>query len=347
VNVAIVGCGLIGRKRAAVLARHGDALVVAADVAADRAQALAVEHGCGWTASWQDAVSDPRVEIVIASTTNEHLRAVSVAALRGGKHVLCEKPLGRSAAEAQDMVDASAAAARTLKTGFNHRHHPGIRQAHDVAASGRLGELMFVRAVYGHGGRAGYEKEWRGNKQQSGGGELLDQGVHVIDLCRWFLGDIAQASGVTCRYVWDIAPLEDNAFALLHTAKGRVASFHTSWTQWKNRFSFEVFGSLGYASVEGLGGSYGSETLVVGIRRAQGGAPAQERFVYPERDDSWDDEWVEFRRAIDDGREPLGSGADGLAAALVIDALYSSSTAAGTPVLVSTRAGIPARPHQR
>ena len=179
-----------------------------------------------------------------------------------------------------------------LKTGFNHRHHPAIWRAHELCAEGAIGPLMFIRAVYGHGGRPGYDKEWRADADLSGGGELLDQGVHIVDLCRWFLGDFAEVFGSTATYFWDlghfesagrdspraangqsVAPssisLEDNAFALLRTADGRVAQFHTSWTQWKNRFSFEVFGRDGYLRVEGLGGSYGVERLEVG--RAQAG----------------------------------------------------------------------------
>ena len=341
-NVGIVGCGLIGRKRAAALTACGDTVAIVADVVSARAADLATEFGCRSTARWEDVIAAD-VDLVVVSTTNQGLHPVTTAALRAGKHVLCEKPLGRNAAEAGDMVEAARTSGRVLKTGFNHRHHPAIREAHRLAASGALGNLMFVRCVYGHGGRAGYDKEWRGNKEQAGGGELLDQGVHVIDLCRWFLGEFTQVSGVTARYVWEIAPLEDNAFATLQTASGQIASFHTSWTQWKNRFSFEVFGTAGSAAVEGLGGSYGPETLVHAARRVEGGAPSIERHEFPAVDESWHDEWREFRSAIDEQREPLGSGADGLAAARLIDAIYRSSANAGAPEFPGSEAPITAR----
>ena len=179
-----------------------------------------------------------------------------------------------------------------LKTGFNHRHHPAVWRAHELCNEGAIGPLMFIRAVYGHGGRPGYDKEWRADADLCGGGELLDQGVHIVDLCRWFLGDFTEC---LCRD-WDLllgprllchptareaagsrsAGLEDNAFALLRTAAGQTAQFHTSWTQWKNRFSFEVYGRDGYLRIEGLGGSYGPETLTIGRRRPEGGAPLEE-----------------------------------------------------------------------
>ncbi|MDH7475740.1 MAG: Gfo/Idh/MocA family oxidoreductase, partial [Anaerolineae bacterium] len=295
------------------------------------------------------------------------LAPVTIAAACSGKHVLCEKPLGRNAGEAQQMVDAARKAGVVLKTGFNHRHHPAIWKAHELCAQGAIGPLMFIRAVYGHGGRPGYEKEWRANADLAGGGELLDQGIHIVDLCRWFLGDFAEVFGTTATYVWGrgkmengkgkmgdgkwkmedgtreveeenpssilhspFSSVEDNAFALLRTADGRVAQFHTSWTQWKNRFTFEVFGRDGYVRVDGLGGSYGLERLEVGRRKMEngkwkGGAPEVEVLEFPGPDPSWQTEWQEFASAIREGRQPLANGEDGLRAMRLIAAIYESS----------------------
>ncbi|MBI4445346.1 MAG: Gfo/Idh/MocA family oxidoreductase [Acidobacteria bacterium] len=336
-NVAIVGCGSIGYKRVAALHALGeDRLLVVADTIAERAMKLATATGSRWSTEWKNVVEDDQIDIVVVSTTNQYLCPITVGALHNGKHVLCEKPLGRNVAEASQMVETARSSHRLLKTGFNHRHHPAIRTAHSAAASGELGTLMFIRSIYGHGGRLGYEKEWRGDRIQAGGGEMLDQGVHVLDLCRWFLGEFSQVSGITRRYFWQIGSLEDNAFALLQTSGGKVASLHTSWTQWKNRFSFEIFGEAGYARVEGLGGSYGDETLTVGKRRSEFGAPVEERFVYHGEDESWKEEWREFKKAIECGTVPLGSGEDGLAIAQLVEAIYRSSSAGGTSVPVTS-----------
>ncbi|HVS84902.1 MAG TPA: Gfo/Idh/MocA family oxidoreductase [Gaiellaceae bacterium] len=223
------------------------------------------------------------------------------------------------------MRDAARTHERVLKVGFNHRFHPAVARAHELAAAGAIGPLLSIRAAYGHGGRAGYEREWRADPELSGGGELLDQGVHVLDLCRWFLGEFSEVHGVVATSFWEIAPLEDNGFALLRTAGGQVASLHTSWTQWRNLFRFEVFGRDGWLAVEGLGGSYGTETLVHGTRRPEFGVPEEERFEFPGADESWRLEWEELRAAIAEGRDPSGSGDDGVEAARLVEAIYRSA----------------------
>jgi len=320
----VVGCGLVGRRRASVASRLGDRVVQVADIddqaAADTANAV----DASWTSDWRDVVSHPGIDAVVVATPNDRLCPIGVAALGAGKHVLCEKPLGRNPAEARALVDAAEAAGVWLKTGFNHRHHPALAKAHELCVTGQIGPLLGIRAAYGHGGRPGYDKEWRGDRERAGGGELLDQGVHLIDLARWFLGDFADATGLVATWFWEVQPLEDNCFALLRTHKGQVASIHSSWTQWKNLFRFEVFGRDGYAAVEGLGGSYGTERLVLGHRRPESGPPVEECWEFPGADGSWELEWREFATAVGEGRPPLGDGLDGLAAAVVVDAIYTS-----------------------
>ena len=250
--------------------------------------------------------SHPEIDAVVVATFNQGLLPVTLHALENGKHVLCEKPLGRNAGEAEQMVRAAARHERILKTGFNHRHHPALSLAHNLAQAGKIGPLMSLRAAYGHGGRPGYDQEWRGNPELAGGGELLDQGVHIVDLCRWFLGEFVQVSGMLSTWFWQVAPLEDNGFALLRTAGGQIATIHTSWTQWKNLFRMEIFGRDGYLVVQGLGGSYGPEQLTMGLRRPESGPPLEETWEFPGPDISWQAEWQEFTAAIREGRQPLG-----------------------------------------
>ncbi len=365
-RVGIVGCGLIGKRRATVAQELGDQVIVVADVDIARAQQVAQESGCDWTGDWREVVARDDVDVVVVATVNKVLAPITVAAVKAGKHVLCEKPLGRNADEAQQMVEATRQAGRVLKTGFNHRHHPAIWRAHELSSLGAIGPLMFIRAVYGHGGRPGYDKEWRADADLAGGGELLDQGVHIIDLCRWFMvgdprqgSDFTEAFGALGTCFWDmgyfetandelhsvsvghpssvVPRLEDNAFVLLRTTDGRVAQLHTSWTQWKNRFSFEVFGRDGYVRVEGLGGSYGTERLEIGRRKPEGGAPHVEIVEFPGPDLSWQAEWQEFASAIREGRPPLASGEDGLQTMRVIAALYASARTGQIVPLDSSR----------
>lgn len=325
-NIAIIGCGLIGRKRASALQGSGDRLAVACDIDAEASRRLAADFGCEAETDYARALARPGLDAVVVATVNDALEPVTLAALEAGLHVLCEKPLGRTRAEAQRMVDAARRQGRVLKTGFNHRFHPALLEAAGILDAGGIGDPFIIRARYGHGGRPGMEREWRCSREICGGGELLDQGVHIIDLIRRFGGEITRVEGSTLTAFWDV-DVEDNAFALFRTDRGVTAQMHVSWTNWRNVFSFEVFGRAGYLAVNGLGGSYGAETLEWGRRRPEGVRPDIETFSYPAEDGSWTAEWAEFRAAIAEGREPSGSGEDGLAANRVIEELYALARA--------------------
>lgn len=323
---AVVGCGLIGKRRAEQAVAHGGTqLIAVADTSEDAAVSVAERYCVARFADWQAIVGDADVDAVVVATPNAFLRDVAVAALNAGKHVLVEKPMGRNLGEAREMAEAAAASGRVLKIGFNHRYHPAIRRAHDLVAGGAIGVPISARARYGHGGRPGYEREWRGDARLAGGGELTDQGVHVADLLHWFLGLPEEGFAYLQTAVWPIAPLEDGAFGLFRFPGGCVAGIHTSWTQWKNLFSFEVIGTTGSVAVEGLGGSYGVEHLIETRRRMEGGAPEYTQTRYEEADRSWELEWEDFVRAVRSGAPYDGTPADGLAAMRMLDALYASA----------------------
>jgi predicted dehydrogenase len=322
-RVAIVGCGLIGRKRAAAL--PGGRLVACADLNPALAAALASSApGATASASWQEAVRRDDVDGVIVATTNEALATVAAAALEAGKHVLVEKPAARQVAELDPLPAAAARRGLRVRVGFNHRYHPALLKARDIANSGTLGPLMFVRARYGHGGRVGYDREWRADPARSGGGELIDQGVHVIDLARWFLGDFAEVDGFAHTYFWPM-PVDDNAFLTLRTAAEQVAFLHVSCTEWKNLFSFEIYGRDGKLHVEGLGGSYGVERLTHYRMLPEMGPPETTAWEYPRGDQSWAIEFAEWVDDIRLGREPSPGLADARAALAIVETVYRRS----------------------
>lgn len=324
-NIGIVGAGLIGKKRAHALDEFPDVVQSIAEIDENRLRSFLEEFRCQSYQSWQEMLERESLDAVVVATPNKFLAPVVKAAAESGMHVLCEKPLGRNPQESLEMVNACQRGGVLLKTGFNHRHHPAVWKAHKLVQSGDIGDIYFLRARYGHGGRPGYDKEWRGDPDIAGGGELLDQGVHVVDLFRWFVGDFSEGFGYVRRYFWDVDPLEDNGFALFKTTSGVVAEMHTSWTNWKNIFSFEIFGEKGYLSIDGLGGSYGRETLTVGKRRPESGPPIIETFEFNGSDNSWVDEWREFRSAIMEGRKPMADGFDGYKANQMIYAIYEAN----------------------
>ena len=326
VRVGVVGCGLIGRRRALEANSHPASTCVAvADPDAQARRALADAARAEATSEWEQLVDRSDIDVVVVSTPTGFLADISIAALESGKHVLVEKPMGRSLSEALRMQAAADAAGLYLKVGFNHRYHPAIAEAHRRFMCGDIGTLINLRARYGHGGRPGYEKEWRGDRVLAGGGELTDQGVHVIDLIHWFAGVPRSASAYLQTAVWPLADLEDNAFALLRFDSGAVASFHTSWTQWKNLFSFEVFGDRGALVIEGLGGNYGTETLRVIRRQPEGGAPEVEVYRFGDERSSWRLEWDDFVTTLCGDGEMMGTAEDGVAAMRVLDVLYRSA----------------------
>ena len=322
-RIAIVGCGLIGNKRARTL---GDCrLVAAVDTDLSRARQLAGQFaGCVATSQWEPVVRRDDVDAVIVATTNDLLAPITLAAVRQGKHVLVEKPAARNADELAPVVAAAREAGVTVKVGFNHRFHPAFQKAREIFDRGELDPLMYIRARYGHGGRVGYDREWRADPAIAGGGEMLDQGVHLIDLARWFAGDFLEVSGHIATYFWDM-PVEDNGFALLKTAAGQVAWLHASCTEWKNTFCFEIFGRQGKLQIDGLGRSYGVEKLTHYRMLPQMGPPETTVWEFPGEDLSWQAEFTDFTASIAQARPPQGTLDDALAALRIVQALYLSA----------------------
>ena len=326
-RVAVVGAGWAGTQRAATAGGHPRTQVsLVVDPDQDAAKRLAEQYNVDFRTDTAP-VTSAEADLVVVATPHAHLAEVTIAALEGGCHVLVEKPMGRSVSEAVTMAASAANAARILKVGSNHRYHPALTRAHAYFSEGVIGAIVNIRARYGHGGRPGGSSEWRESREISGGGQLTDHGLHVLDLVHWFAGEPKEVFSFMQTAVWPIAPLEDSAFALMRFESGVVASVHTAWTQWTDLFSFEVFGTQGSLTVEGLGGRYGKETLTVARRKVDGGRPYTETTVFDDEDISWAAEWSEFVDAVEDGRPYMGSAQDGLTVMNMLDAVYRSAEA--------------------
>lgn len=323
IQVGIVGSGLMGHRRAeAIKDTRGSRLVAVTDLDIKKAEALAQKYNALAEKDWQALVRRKDIDVVIISVPNKFLAPIAVEALRNGKHLLCEKPLGRNVVEARKIIAAALKYKRLVKVGFNHRFHAAIIKAKEIFDRGEIGRIMFIRGRYGQGGRKGMEREWRFNKDISGGGELLDQGVHLIDLCRFFAGEFNEVFGIVETKFWK-AKVEDNAFMILKN-KAVTASLHVSATQWKNLFSFEIFGDKGFLTVDGKGGSYGKEKLVFGRRKPEFGVPKIKTFEFA-RDTSWEGEWKNFLNVLNKKEKMIGTPKDGLRANQIVETVYSSS----------------------
>jgi predicted dehydrogenase len=299
-SVAIVGCGLMGWKRAAAIG--GDRVVACVDRDHARAVSLSEAHGAR---PFNDIEAALRLapDVVVVATTHDVLADLAIAALESGSHVLVEKPAGRAPDDVDRIAAAAARAGRVVKVGFNHRFHPAISRAVAEARSGAHGDVMYVRGRYGHGGRPGYDREWRADPRISGGGELLDQGMHLLDLLHWTLGPLPLHSALLRTSFWDMS-VEDNAALLLGAPgdrHGPWASLTVSWSEWKNEFVFEIYCRSAKLQVTGLGGSYGPETMRLWRMRPEMGPPDLVEAVSDGPDTSWAAEWANLRSVIDIG----------------------------------------------
>jgi predicted dehydrogenase len=320
---AIIGCGLIGNKRAGTI--PNGALKLACDLDSAKASALVAKHGGQATAKSSDVLMHPEVDIVLVSVANASLVPLTRLALENGKHVLVEKPGAVNSQQLSEIESGIAGGSKALiRIGYNHRFHPAFRKAYELVQEADLGDLMFIRARYGHGGRIGYDREWRADPKLSGGGELIDQGVHLIDLASSFMGEFTTVDGHAATYFWDM-PVDDNAFLSLRTAAGQTAWLQVSCTEWKNLFSFELYFKRAKLHIEGLGGSYGLERLYYYKMLPEMGPPETVIYEYPRPEDSWALELDEFLEDIRLGRAPNPGLKEGKRTLEIVERIYEKS----------------------
>ena len=320
---AIVGCGLIGHRRLGTL--PPGSLKYAYDVDLERVKHLAAATtNCVPTSDLETILGDSEIDMVIVAVANAALASITLQSVKAGKHVLVEKPGGISSRQLAEIESAAAGAGALVRIGYNHRFHPGFRKAYELMEREDLGEVMFIRGRYGHGGRVGYDREWRMDPAQGGGGELLDQGVHLIDLAASFLGEFVVVDGHAATYFWD-TQVDDNAFLSLRTAGGQTAWLQVSCTEWNNLFSFETYFKCAKLHIEGLGGSYGLERLYYYKMLPEMGPPETIIYEFPRGDTSWKLELDEFLEDIALHRMPVPGLKEGRKTLEIVEAIYRKS----------------------
>lgn len=320
-RAAVVGCGLIGARRAAALVDRG-ADVAVYDTDSARAEALAASLGAQVSMAPDQASAFAGADVAVVATPHHMLAPLAIEAVRAGCHVLVEKPGAERLEPLEELAKAAVETDRVVRVGFNHRFHPAVLEARELIAAGDYGPVMHIRARYGHGGRLGYEREWRADRAVAGGGELLDQGSHLVDLTRFFGGDVTLAFSEIRTDFWNME-VEDNAFLALCTSTGGFAWLHASWTEWKNLFSFEIAMRSAKIEIEGLGGSYGTERLTLHEMSQEMGPPRTSTREWPNGDGSWAAELDDALGAFE-GRSGIGASLDdALAVMRVVDEVYA------------------------
>ncbi|WP_337286655.1 Gfo/Idh/MocA family oxidoreductase [Candidatus Methylomirabilis sp.] len=379
-NIAIIGCGRIGEREASAVVSIPDLrLVAVSDVGPafrEKALRMGEKYECDAVHEWRHLVTRDDVNIVIVSTPTTFHKDMSIEAMKHGKHVICEKPLAGTPEDAEEMLSVARAQGVKLMTNFNHRRHDHIQRAKEIVDRGLIGCPVFIRGRIGHGRfivgpspsnpeRFQCQNTWYTDITYAGGGALIDNGVHLLDLARWFMDDeFVEAQGYV-TYNLDLyerqgdgnwafsrqSECEDNAFGLFKTKGGRVASIHSSWVQWQGYLYLEIFGTNGSVVINSdqIQGHV-SYSVFNGCNRH--GDPIANIIEVPallRPDPSWKRQLQEFVAAIREDREPSQSGYDGLQAMRMVQAVYDSAGSGKTvpieavsPSLDIELSGIPA-----
>ncbi len=326
---AIVGCGKMGSRRINVLKNHPEAKIVAlVDTNEEKVKILSTELGCEYYVDYKEAFKRTDIDCVIVATPNKFHAPITIAGLESGKHVWCEKPLARNPVEARSMVDAAIRTKNFLKTGSNMRYFPNFVKAKELVDGLGIGSLLFLRGWIGNNGQQ--LEGWFKDIELTGGGTYLDNGCHMLDLVRWFLGDAENCIGHAWSKHWSsMINSEDNAFGVYKFANGGSAFVHSSWTDWNGYAYIEIYGTTGFIIVDSRGQNnktiFGDNKGVI-HEFDFGNLPVQ----------SYKLEVDDYIKAIKEGRQPVATGYDGLRAVQMACAVYESSKNDGKSVKIDS-----------
>lgn len=309
-RVGIAGFGVVGKRRKDCIDRHpGMRVVAVCDRTYDGEGTLP-----GDIRYYRDyrRLLGETLDVLIVCLTNDIAAEVTMAGLDANLHVFCEKPPGRTVADVRRVVECQRRhPALKLMYGFNHRYHESVQDALRILRSGELGRVINMRGMYGKAKLVTFNQPgWRTQRAIAGGGVLLDQGIHMVDLMRLFGGDFTEVHSFITNDHWHY-DVEDNAYALLRTPEGIVAMLNSSATQWRHRFHLDINlerGSLVLGGILSGTKSYGAETLTVvhADPDTDFGDPREQITRY-NRDPSWDEEIAAFAACIRNGT-PVQSG---------------------------------------
>ncbi len=321
-NIGIIGLGLIGKKRAKNLGKGK--LIAYADIKPELEFSKELKNVLYYS-DWKELIKNNDIDLVIVATPNNLIYEVCLKCIEANKHLLVEKPAGISSKEVFSLIQLADKKNIKIHVGFNHRFHPAILKAKEILDQNKLGELMFIRGLYGHGGRLGYENEWRADPKISGGGEIIDQGCHLIDLSRWmFKSEFKTIHSSAKTYFWEME-VEDNGFMILETENYQTAFLHVSCTEWKNMFSLEIYGKIGKIKINGLGGSYGTEELIHYKMLPEMGPPESKKWIFDGEDLSWQTEMDDFYNVISNNLKPSITLNDAMKSLEVIEKIYKDN----------------------
>lgn len=322
-KVGIVGCGYIGDKRASEL--YSTQLIGCFDVDFNIAHDFANKHHVRYFGNDYKLHFD-LIDTLFICVPNRFATPIAIDAINAGKHVLIEKPGGTCSADIMELISVAKDKDVVVHIGYNHRYHPAMIKAMDWIYTDKIiGDIMYIDALYGHGGAHLEQSGWRTNPEISGGGDLIEKGCHLIDLASFFFKERFVKANSVVKSFYRINKLDDNAWLTLESQTGMIASLHTSCTEWRNTFRFSVHGTKGNIQINGLGGSYGIESIT--LNKLQHGfiKPEVTTIEYLEPDESWAWELAEFDEAIKQKNYSRDSLWDALHTLSVVENIYEDS----------------------
>lgn len=330
-NAGIIGFGKMGRIRMRAIEQVGGGRITKVY---DVQEPTELPDGVSFCRNEDQILNDPAVDAVFICTPNYRIPDLCVAALKAGKHVFSEKPPGFSARDVERVIDAEKSSGCKLMYGFNHRHHESIKRMKQIVDAGEMGRILWMRGRYGKEVNERFFEGWRAKKELAGGGILLDQGIHMLDLFLHLGGGFDEVSAFVSNLFWKIDGIEDNVFAIYrNNENGLCASLHSTMTQWRYLFSLEVFLGGGALILNGLktsSGAYGDEVLTIKRNKTHlhdGRHELEEEHTY-HVDESWNSEVAHFVDCVNnDSPVRYGSSADALRLMRLIDWTYASSKA--------------------
>jgi predicted dehydrogenase len=318
IRFAVLGCGRMGARRIKTIQENQDSeLVCVSDTVETLGRKLANEAGCEYLEDFRQAATRHDVDVVIVSLPNKFHYEATVLALRKGKHVFCEKPMARNPQEACEMVKNAKENGRYIKVGSNLRYFPNVMKAKELVERKTLGELLFIRGWIGHYGKNKLGT-WFLDADMAGGGTFLDNGCHILDLTRWFMGEVSECMGLVTTAYWPIAPLDDVGLGIFKFPDGKLAFIQSSWVDFAEYMYMEIYGREGFLRIDNR---LPSCQLTQGTK--EGLREVSDFSLFPSQ--SYKLELEDFIQAIRHGRQPLASGYDGMRAVQMAFGVYESS----------------------
>jgi predicted dehydrogenase len=323
INVAIVGLGVVGKKRREFIKNNKSYnLIAVSDVLFKKDF---IRNKVRYFKNFEDIFKMTiKLDAIFITLPNYLSSKVTILALKKNIHVFCEKPPAKNYEELL-KVKKYLNNKTKLKYGFNHRYHGSIKFAKKIIDSKKLGGILNVRSLYGKSKILTYTKsDWRSKKKYAGGGILTDQGIHMLDLLRFFCGNFEEYKSFVSNKYWKF-DIEDDVFAILRNKKV-TASIHSTALQWEHKFRMEISLEKGSIILDGiLSGSktYGQERIQI-LEKKNNNLFDRKKFYF-KKDKSWQEEVDEFANIIKYNKDvKIGNLNDALSVMKMISKIYKN-----------------------